>query len=795
MRIPAWAVLAFCLSLGVADAVTLPVVVRGTPTVLLRAGPGRLQVVLHKQDLNIYDGSDEITAELWDNAHTILRTVSISDDGHAGAGPGPGQVLSARMEIERARAGIYRLVIAGSGDAVFGLEASCEGCVVRGPVALNNAEIGGKVVFQPPARELKLTGRALHQAGAQQVAVDDAAGTRIGTLSLPETAENSECTIAADVGDRSGPWSLDIARMDVHLVPAGVDTWSIGPDAFFIPEREPYALGPWHSLRYLQPGGEALIRLRAHNRTTAPAQFFLEATGNVECAFDGAGAQVDVSPGAVADVRMRVRVPAAARIGDVYGARVTLTSAAAPDRPASADVEVRIGRAPAERVLDLPILLERYRHENLLFGYAPEYPPHPVHFAPDNRPFICSTDSVSVLRENRWTSSQFREALHSAFPGLRLTTMLAGQKVAFDAEGNAYVFVRVAKSDNTPSNAIACSPDGGQSFSIHDTGMPKATFDIEQFTGHNALGTIPPVLCYENLAQHPAQWAAINRLSLYLPRLIDGKPTLGSPIVISDNCIGPCMHSGGPAATATRDGKTHVVWGETTPPEEDVPGVPTYCATYDHATGKLSDRVLLAYAPPPNDSHNAPAICLDSKGYLHVLTGAHGATFFYLNSLKPNDCTGGWTEPAAILQSGLVVAGPDGGDRGAQTYVSLVCGPDDTLYTVFRQWRRGADAYHGGGFYGTLSLQTRPPGQPWSPARPMLIPPVAGYSIFVHKLTIDRRGNLYLAYEYRTSNAEYRDTFLAENPQHTIMTSGDGGNTWKLAQTSDFAARVQKTQP
>jgi hypothetical protein len=93
--------------------------------------------------------------------------------------------------------------------------------------------------------------------------------------------------------------------------------------------------------------------------------------------------------------------------------------------------------------------------------------------------------------------------------------------------------------------------------------------------------------------------------------------------------------------------------------------------------------------------------------------------------------------------------------------------------------------------YGTLSLQSKPKGRPWGPAQSLIVGPVPGYSIFLHKLTIDRRGNLYLAYRYSTSNAEYRDVFLAENPQDAVLTSGDGGNTWKLAQTSDFLGRMR----
>ena len=58
---------------------------------------------------------------------------------------------------------------------------------------------------------------------------------------------------------------------------------------------------------------------------------------------------------------------------------------------------------------------------------------------------------------------------------------------------------------------------------------------------------------------------------MLLPKKVGGKLVLGEPIMIAQNCLGSCQHSGGPASTATRDGKTHIVWGEIAP--DDAPGV------------------------------------------------------------------------------------------------------------------------------------------------------------------------------------------------------------------------------
>jgi hypothetical protein len=259
---------------------------------------------------------------------------------------------------------------------------------------------------------------------------------------------------------------------------------------------------------------------------------------------------------------------------------------------------------------------------------------------------------------------------------------------------------------------------------------------------------------------------------------------MGKPVLVSDNCLGSCQHSGGPASTVTRAGKTHIVWGEVA--DDKAPGVPTYIATYDHAAGKLGEKVFLAYAPPVNDVHNVPAITMDSEGYLHVVTGAHGDNFKYLRSLKPNDAYSGWTEPVNTLDAGYVDKGTDADGVGRQTYISLVCDQRDALHIAFRQWRMGVDPYHGGRNYAALSVQTKPKGGPWGPAQPRVIPAVDEYSIYYHKLTVDRLGNLYLSYSYWTDDQAYQNDYPETLHNRAIQVSKDGGKTWKLAETPDF---------
>ncbi|MDH7571580.1 MAG: BNR-4 repeat-containing protein, partial [Armatimonadota bacterium] len=437
----------------------------------------------------------------------------------------------------------------------------------------------------------------------------------------------------------------------------------------------------------------------------------------------------------------------------------------------------------------------------MLFGYAPDYVTNEVYFDPENRAYVRHrtaslyvSNSLMVLEPDGWVERPFVEAIRAALPdyvGTHFGGGFLGAKVAFDGRGGAYTLLSVRRRDGSRCGALLFTPDRGEHYQV--LLFPADEFDIEQFTGHNALSEPPPVLSYVFTRPHPARFCGYYDLFLYLPRREGDRVSLGDPVKVTDNCLGSCQHSGGPASTATRNGKTHIVWGEVAP--DNAAGVPTWTATFDHATRTLGKKVYLADAPPVNDVHNVPAITIDRAGYLHIVTGAHGEPFQYLRSLKPNDTAAGFTKPVPVLSEGCVETGTGPRGRGRQTYISLVCGPDDTLHLVCRQWRAGVDSYHGGALYAALSYQRKPKNAPWEPARPLVIPPLPGYSIYYHKLSIDRTGRLFLSYSYYSGEPSYQEEFPDRYHHQAVMLSADGGDTWKLAETDDFRPPAPRRKP
>ena len=788
---------AVCLCLSVADAAVLPPVVRGGRAIMLQPERGELTIKLYKKDLNIYDGADTLTATLAGPQRQALGELTIPDDGQPAKGGGAGELQSAQMTVNCEVPGAYRLNVTGSADAVFGMEADCPHYVLEGDMMLNDGAISGRLYFVPPAEEFTITAQALHDPGRQQLPLLDAAGRVLNTFDLSKTGDDQQFTVPADMGNRDGVWHFDIARCDVRITVPGVKVWTMEEGAYFDATISKGVLMPHTGVRYLQPGESAVIDFELIEPRGHEGDFiFSIEPQTLPAGFACSPADPPTQPHPITPwgkiVPVTVGVDAGATPGAMLDAYLVARSQTNPALIASAGIKVRVGQSPVSQTLDLPIVLKPYQHENYQFGYAPDYIANEVYFDPDNRPFIRDrtankyySGALTLLEDGEWVRRSFWDALGEFYPDFRGVYMGAGSmaaKWAFDGDGGAYSIVRVMRTDNPAVVTLIYTPDSGRSWQFYS--MEGGGFDIEQFTGHNATDAPPAVLNYVFLKEHPATFCSYQRLQMLLPKKVDGKLDLGEPIAISEECLGSCQHSGAPASTATRDGKTHIVWGEVAP--DDTPGVPSYIATYDHATGTLGEKVLLGYGAPVNDVHNVPAVCLDSEGYIHVVTGAHGANFQYCRSLKPNDAYGGFTEIANTLDAGYIDDKTDADGTGRQTYISLVCDDEDSLHIAFRQWRRNADEHWPDQIFAALSTQKKPKDGPWGPAQPMIIPPVPGYSIYYHKLTVDRLGNLYLAYSYWTDTKSYQDDYPQYYHNAAVMVSRDHASTWKLAETSDF---------
>ena len=755
------------------------------------AEPGTLIVEVTKRDLNRTTRTTELRAILAGPDRQVLAEAFIPDDGLPAGKIGPRH--SVRLIAEVPRPGIYALNITVSqdryGEAMYwSFRTNCRRYVIetsRGhrdapheePIVLYNPESPARVCFRPSPLGFRVEVIPQTQ-DIPAPEVLDSFGKSVAKFNRAESG-----VWWAEVPSGPNPdslWQLVIPPGIVTVNLEGLTRWRRGdpyPDlCYWTPEPEAYfpfvayrwLLTPYRRLLYLEPGQQKELSFQVHNNGKRPIDVVLslEYPGEkfpVELSPD----RVRVAPGIAEKATVRFTLPDEKNT-------CTFHLRATPEQDSTfttySTVEIRRGRPPAEEPFRPPLVLKPYAHENEQFGLLPDYPTeNEIYFDLNNRPFVLAWGDLYTLAEGTWRALQVRESTLIGNSGIRARSVTGlTPKVAFDREGGIYFLAQV---DGRAS--LMHSPDGGETFRAYPlppSDLP-ASFDLEVFTGHNVSDGPPPILRFLRTGRDPKLfWRFLHRLELFVPERKDNEIVLGEPILLSDQCLGLSAHSGSPCCLVSSGGKVHVIWAEATDPAEKLPGTPAYVNTFDRQTRSLGKRILVGYGAPPNDIHNTPAITMDSQGYLHTLGGTHGAPFPYARSMVPHDTQQGFTEPQYI-------------SRGEQTYIGLVCGPDDTLYTAFRLWQRGMAPFPNSHF-ATLALQRKVSTGTWEEPEVLIIPPFSEYSIFYHRLTVDRRGRLFLSYDYWSTHWFYRIDHFGR--RRVTIFSSDGGRTWKFLTTKDL---------
>lgn len=382
-------------------------------------------------------------------------------------------------------------------------------------------------------------------------------------------------------------------------------------------------------------------------------------------------------------------------------------------------------------------------------------------FDSQNRPYLInnrnpgSYGQIRTRQEDGWKNLSFLDAIETANRPTRRELHARGQLVFDDADA-LYA---------TVGGWLVYSSDFGASFSAY-----RCPGSLELRVGQNSLAMPPAIAQRTNIQDTPGvRWGSRSTLSIFLPTKVEGGLELGEPIWITDDCLiaGSDVHSGGTSFAVTTGLLTHLVY--TKMPDDPAGGNPTYIATVDRRTRSVVAREFLVNAQPVQpDIHSHPTVAVDSRGYLHVIAGAHGQPFYYLRSLMPASITRGWTNPAEMAAD--------------QCYASLICDQGDRLHSVFRQWRPHA----------TLGYQTKAAmSDNWSEVQTLVHGALRRdrweYGIFFHRLFIDRNSVLYLSFTFY----ENHTTSKGQYPE-ALAVSEDGGKSWRLADEHSFTNRLSR---
>jgi hypothetical protein len=766
----------------------------GNGSVYLLAEPGELSITVQKRDRNQRRIRTDMRVILAAPDRQIIHDVTIPDDGaEAGSGWGTVQQLSLSTEVQFK--GVYLLNITTSRDrygehVAWGFKTNCPKYLIetarghkderhREPIVLTRKSGPLDVCFQPRSGEFTVAASGL-AADVEHLMMFASDGALVADI--PVADGQARHTFPGDSERAAIPWRLRVPTGPATLNIDGLTQWQQDdphPDMALWTNQAssffPLAAFRWLVAPYSQSvkglGGdveEVVFEIHNHSPHQQAIQLSLEFPDSEWSASLGSK-QVDLSPHETRQVVVRATVPE--QPGE-YRCQLRATPASHPGFSTYATLSVVSAPKLDRESPGLPIVLKPFRHEQPQMGYRPAYPRDAeVYFGRNNQPFMHTRNGIATRESGRWHEIAFSSGVRRP-DGTKTNESVrtVGSKIAFDQAGNVYLLGRTGRRD-----VLLCSNDGGVSFVAYP--LPPASrsatsLDIEQFSGNNFLEGPPPIVRFVRTKSDPQRiWRRIHDLELVLPEISDGRIAFSQPILISQKCIGLSAHSGIPSSVVSRAGNVHVTWAEATDPEVKVPGVPTYVATYNRESKELGKPALVGYGPPPNDIHNTPSITMDSQGYLHVLVGTHGRPFPFTSSRQPNNAQPSWTKPV-VMGEGL-----------RQTYVGLVCGRDDTLHAVFRLWRDGEEPFPAS-YHATLAYQRKRPGQPWEAPRILLVPPFSEYSVYYHRLTIDQQGRLFLSCDYFSTYWHYRNDQRLR--RRSLLTSADGGDTWKLAADEDL---------
>jgi hypothetical protein len=482
-----------------------------------------------------------------------------------------------------------------------------------------------------------------------------------------------------------------------------------------------------------------------------------------------------------------------------------------------------------------------FRSERALFSYYPRFQPSYTSFGLDGTPYL-KYGSYIIQTRNSQGQWQYQDIGPVIDNYIKNTLGYADYSfdnqgfsdevtVRFDKDGDAYIAFDIATflasgSSGPNLTLLLHSHDQMATWTVYrlPLGYTFVRFEKLDWNNTDCLNR-PPVLLLSTYL-YPYPWSSIY---IIVPeKQADGTlkiPT--SPLKIADYGVAFGCHSGDGNQAITHGNQVFIVYAMdknwptipnlTSQPQYNTVysyyggntgycrnGEPSFARVYDVNAKTLSDPVFLGWGGHVIDEHNWPTITMDTNGYLHVILNGHDEPFFYTKSLQPYSITGGWTAPVIVSD----------GD----TYATLNCDRNNTLYAVTRCCRRG--------YYFEIALLRKKSNESSFEAEKYLRTPyTAYYRNWISKMSVDTTTNrLFLTY-YSQSNAvqlmlndynayiniwrdrekgyvialngvlptstNYVTSYFGVPTEMCTLISSNGGDTWHLAVTNDFPVPAQ----
>lgn len=621
------------------------------------------------------------------------------------------------------------------------------------PIVFDGEDKPVSIFFKPNKSTFKIEATHL-PVGSAPLELWDGNNQLIQTVQV----NDGEAASTYTANNQSGIWELKLPTQKGQILIDGLNhnfpsdkkpfpVWTTSREHYFDLEKVHWLIDPRRFARNVNPGEEGEIEFTVYNNSSETTTVNLQTVakqfpGTVQVTPE----QLRLPPEATSTAKVNYHLSQNAT-PDTYPFHI-LASDATSSLRSFALGELKLGQNNVQPVT-LPIPLNIYEHNQPYFAYEPSFPQqNQIYFDSDNQPWVVTPDSLNVRIDNEWKNVPVAPGQKVSFPS---------SVIGFDHQGNIYTIANVAgkphllRTNKNFENYLAPLPPGG-------------TYMIETWMGGQTTNHIPIVARYQRNPEKKqvAKWARVHDFQIFIPQFQNNSLDVGNPVLVSDNCVGMSAHSGIPSAVASEGDLVHLVWGETSDPQGDDPGVPNYTATYNRVTNTLSSPQFLAFSPPVNDVHNISSILIDSKGTRHVVVGAHGRPFQHLKAAAGSNQ---WTPPVAISDID-------------QTYVGAVLDQNDQIHLFFRGWRRNVEfsnSLNAGLFYQSM----RQDGT-WNEPVLFATPGFNNYSIFYHRVTTNRQGRTYVSFTYWPTWTVYRDSFRAGmGPlQNRMVLYSDTGQEW-----------------
>ncbi len=741
------------------------------------AQPGELTVSIFKKDKK---GGDPV--------NRIMSAILTGPDGSVCDSAKLYGAKDRQLKVTVKHAGIYTLLVSMNGDqyvqaVTWGFKTNALEYMINSgtghadrkreePIILNGSDQPFGIFFKPTKKSFSVKVTAL-PVDVKAVELYDGAGKLLRKLSVD--GGKTETFVNFQEGSSEGIWELRLPHQKGTAYIEGITNdwdkdekplpmWTTSRKAYFDLGRYHWLLSPRRFARNVQKGDKGEIKFSLFNNSKSSISLQmsladLPAIGKLSLQQEN----LEIAPGTSETVSVQYALSPTLLAGS-YNFRL-LAKDTQTGKQVFSLLELRVD---SPKSVTLPIQLKLFEHDQFQFAYEPDYPrDNQFYFDVENRPWLVTDEGLKVLIAGTWETIKLPQGNKDVnYPTSTIGTDSNGFVYTIvSVDSNPYL-MRVSTLDRRPE--LVPLPPGGH-------------YKMETFMGGKVSKYPPVVLRYllDTTKKSVSFWAKIHRLELFITSVSGGKLQVDAPILVSDNCVGISDHSGITNSVAADDDKLHLVWGETSDPAKNDPGVPTYTVTYDRKNSTLSNPIFLAYSPPVNDVHNMSTLLIDSKGKKHVIIGAHGRPFQYLT------CPSGtedWSKPIAISQLG-------------QTYIGAILDAQNGIHLFCRTWRRGEN--FPGLFDASLFYQHKNENNVWEEQKPFALPALPGYSVYYHRLTVDRTGRSYLSMDYWSTWSAYRESYRdadrsrKEGKNRIVFTSKDGKD-WQVVTKPNLESGIEK---